>query len=86
MRAVIWIASQSLRNVKGARLSDDPDSVIGLIGEVRTDIEPHSAGSVLVEGEIWQARSKEPIAAGRLVRVMRQDGFWLTVKEEEKGQ
>lgn len=82
--AVIWISSTSLRNVKGARLSDDPDSVIGLIGEVKTDIEPHSVGSVLVEGEIWQARSKEPVSAGRLVRVMRQDGFWLTVKEVEK--
>jgi membrane-bound serine protease (ClpP class) len=80
----IWIGIGRMRNAEGARLSNDPDSVIGLIGEVRTDIESHSAGSVLVEGELWQARSKNPIPAGATVRVLRQDGFWLTVKEVEK--
>src|ERR671922_2579699 len=78
--AVIWITSEGLRNVEGATLNNDPDSVVGLIGETRTDIEPHSAGSVLVEGELWQAHSKKPIPAGSTVRVLRQDGFWLTVK------
>ena len=80
----IWITAEPMRNKEGARLSNDPDSVVGLIGEVRTDIESRSAGSVLVEGEIWQAHSKRPIRAGSLVRVLRQDGFWLTVKEVEK--
>jgi membrane-bound serine protease (ClpP class) len=82
--AVIWISSEGLRNAEGARLGNDPDSVIGLIGEVRTDIEAHSAGSVFIEGQLWQARSKEPIPAGSTVRVLRQDGFWLTVKKVEK--
>jgi membrane-bound serine protease (ClpP class) len=82
--AVIWITAESMRNSEGARLGNDPDSVIGLVGEVRTDIEVHSAGSVFVEGELWQARSKEPIPAGSTVRVLRQDGFWLTVKKVEK--
>jgi len=72
------------RNAQGARLSDDPDSLVGLIGEVRTDIEAHSVGSVLVEGELWQARSKKPISAGATVRILRQDESWLTVKEVEK--
>ena len=81
--ACIHIASESLRNREGARASDDPDSVVGLIGEAHTDIEPHSAGSVLVEGELWQARSKTLILAGDTVRVLRQDGFWLTVKKVE---
>ena len=82
--SVIWISSEGLRNAEGARPGNDPDSVIGLIGEVRTDIEAHSAGSVFIEGQLWQARSKEPIAAGSTVRVLRQDGFWLTVKKVEK--
>ena len=82
--AFIWITTERIRNAEGARLSDDPDSVVGLIGEARTDIEAHSAGSVLVEGELWQARSKKPIPAGARVRILRQDGFWLTVKEVEK--
>ncbi|HEU0291090.1 MAG TPA: NfeD family protein [Anaerolineales bacterium] len=82
--AFIWISTGRSRNAQGARLSDDPNSVAGLIGEARTDIESHSAGSVLVEGEIWQARSKKPIQAGAMVRILRQDGFWLTVKEVGK--
>jgi membrane-bound ClpP family serine protease len=82
--AFIWITAEQIRNAEGARLSDDPDSVVGLIGEARTDIEAHSAGSVLVEGELWQARSKNPIPAGARVRILRQHGFWLTVKEVEK--
>jgi membrane-bound serine protease (ClpP class) len=82
--AIIWISTERLRNVKGARLSNDPDSVVGLLGEVQTDIEKYSAGSVIIEGELWQARSKEPISAGSTVRVLRQDGFWLTVKKVEK--
>ncbi|MCB2179485.1 hypothetical protein KQH54_00010 [bacterium] len=79
--AILWLSTDRLRNVEGAR--SDANSVVGLIGEVITDIEPHSAGSVLVDGEIWQARSKEPISAGSTVRVLRQDGFWLTVKMVE---
>ncbi len=82
--AVLWIATEDLRNAEGTRLSNDPNSVVGLIGETQTDIEPHSAGSVLVEGEVWQARSRKPIPAGSTVRILRQDGFWLTVKKVEK--
>jgi membrane-bound serine protease (ClpP class) len=79
----IWITIGRMRNAEGIRLSNNPTSVIGLIGETRTDIEAHSAGSVLVEGELWQARSKKAIPAGSIVRVLRLDGFWLTVKELE---
>ena len=82
--ATIHLLSENMRNAEGARLSNDPNSVVGLIGEVKTDIEPHSAGSVLVEGELWQARSRNPIPAGSTVRILRQDGFWLTVKQVEE--
>ena len=82
--ACIWISAEGMRNKEGARLSNDPDSVVGFIGQVRTDIESHSAGSVMVNAEIWQAHSRRPIRAGRMVRVLRQDGFWLAVKEVEK--
>ena len=82
--AVIWITIERMRNAEGLRLSNYPDSVIGIIGEARTDIEAHSAGSVLVEGDLWLACSKKTIPAGSTVRVLRQNGFWLTVKEVEK--
>jgi membrane-bound ClpP family serine protease len=79
----LWITIGGMRNAEGVRLNHNPDSMLGLIGETRTDIEAHSAGSVLVEGELWQARSKKAIPAGSTVRVLRLDGFWLTVKELE---
>jgi membrane-bound serine protease (ClpP class) len=82
--AITWIYTGRLRNVEGASLSNDSGSVVGLIGEVVTDIETHSAGSVLIDGEMWQARSETPIPAGSTVRVLRQDGFWLTVKKANK--
>jgi membrane-bound serine protease (ClpP class) len=81
---ILWIALGRKQNAQGRRLNNDPDSVVGLIGEVRTDIPDHSTGSILVEGELWQARSEKPIAAGGTVRILRRDGFVLTVKKEEQ--
>jgi membrane-bound serine protease (ClpP class) len=80
----IWIGMGRLGMAQSMILSDDPGSLVGLIGEVRMDIEPYSTGSVLVEGELWRARSKEFIPAGRAVRVIRQDAYILTVKETER--
>ena len=77
----IWIGMGRLGKAQSTILSDDPGSLVGLIGEVRSDIEPYSTGSVLVEGELWRARSKEFIPAGRMVRILRQDAYILTVKE-----
>ena len=59
----------------------DPDSVVGLIGEARTEID--SSGLVLLEGELWRARSKTPIPAGSAVRVLRSGGGLLTVEKAE---
>jgi membrane-bound serine protease (ClpP class) len=59
----------------------DPDSVVGLIGEARTEID--SSGLVLLEGELWRARSKTPIPAGSKVRVIRSGGGLLTVQKAE---
>jgi len=60
----------------------DSDSVVGLFGEARTEID--SSGLVLVEGELWRARSKTPIPAGSTVRVIRSGGGLLTVQKAEK--
>jgi membrane-bound serine protease (ClpP class) len=77
----IWLVMGRMGKAPSTILSDDPDSLVGLIGEVRADIEPYSTGSVQVEGELWRARSKEFIPAGRMVRVLREDAYVLTVKE-----
>ena len=57
--------------------------VVGMIGEVWIAIEPFSIGSVRIEGELWQARSKEMLPARTIVRVIRQNGITLTVKKVE---
>jgi len=54
-----------------------------MTGEVWIAIEPFSIGSIRIDGELWQARSKEMLPAGTLVRVIRQDGITLTVKKIE---
>jgi membrane-bound serine protease (ClpP class) len=59
------------------------DTLVGMTGEVWVAIEPFSLGSVRIEGELWQARSKEMLRAGTLVRVIRQNGITLTVKRIE---
>jgi membrane-bound ClpP family serine protease len=43
-------------------------------------------GRILVQGEIWEARAKEPIAADTPVRVLAEKGNVLEVEEaaEEK--
>jgi membrane-bound ClpP family serine protease len=77
----IWIGMGRLGKPQSTIVDDEPGSLVGLIGEVKTDIEQFSTGSVMVEGELWRARSKEFIPAGRTVRILRQDASILTVKE-----
>jgi membrane-bound ClpP family serine protease len=77
----IWLTVQRRQNAVKAPFIED--TLVGMTGEVWIAIEPYSAGSVRIEGELWQARSKTPIRAGSTVRVIRQDGFVLTVKETE---
>jgi membrane-bound serine protease (ClpP class) len=47
-------------------------------GVARTDLSP--LGKVLVHGEIWDARSTNPIPAGGRIRVSKVDGFTLEVE------
>ena len=80
----LWILIGRKRNREGLRVGDDPESVVGRAGQARTNLESHAPGWVWLEGELWQARSEKPIPAGHMVRVLRQDGSVLTVKEMEK--
>ena len=59
------------------------ETLVGMTGEVWIALEPFSIGSVRIDGELWQARSKEMLRAGTLVRVIRQNGITLTVKKIE---
>lgn len=80
----IWLAVGREQNAQGMRLVDTPDSMVGLTGTARTEIEVHSTGLVEVEGELWTARSKTFVPSGSTVRILRRDGSVLTVKKVEK--
>jgi membrane-bound ClpP family serine protease len=78
---LIWLVIERKRIAGKAQLIGE--TLVGMTGQVWIAIEPFSIGSVRIEGEIWQARSKEILPAGTLVRVIRQDGATLTVKKIE---
>lgn len=49
------------------------------VGRALTALEPGKPGRVAVRGEIWQAMSLDPVAAGEDVRVLGIEGLTLTV-------
>lgn len=75
----LWIAVQKSVEAASIRPSHDLGALVGQIGEARTDV--NDEGSVLVAGELWSAKSEEPIASGSSVRVVRRDGFVLEVEQ-----
>lgn len=54
------------------------EGMIGEIGIARTDLSPD--GKVFVHGEIWNARSPDPVTAGSRVRVRSLDGLRVIVE------
>ena len=63
------------------RPANDLTTLIGATGEVKSAIAPQ--GSAQVAGELWTARSQQPIAVGSQVRVIRRTGFTLWVEKIE---
>ncbi len=53
------------------------EGMVGEIGVAISDISPE--GRVKVHGEIWQARTDQPVQAGEKVRVMVVEGMRITV-------
>jgi len=78
---LIWLIIERRRTSGKAPLISE--TLVGMTGQVWIAIEPFSIGSVRIEGELWQARSKETLPAGTLVRVIRQDGITVTVRKIE---
>lgn len=78
----LWIAIRKAMQAHLVRPTHDLDAVIGQVGEAKTRI--HEEGSVQVAGELWSARSRSPIGAGRRVRVKGRDGFVLEVEAESE--
>jgi membrane-bound serine protease (ClpP class) len=62
-----------------SRVDTGREGLIGIAGTARTDI--HDDGQVYLRGEIWNARSEEPIAKGTEIVVLAVEGLRLTVKK-----
>jgi membrane-bound serine protease (ClpP class) len=55
------------------------ESIVGMVGEARTDIAPE--GTVVTKGTLWRARTMETgISAGSKVKVMATEGLVLLVE------
>ena len=75
----LWIAVRKSVEATSAKPTHDLAGLVGQIGEARTKI--NDEGSVLVAGELWSARSEQPIPAGSSIRVLRREGFILIVEK-----
>lgn len=73
----IWFAGRKVLEADTIPPSHDLDQLINQVGEARTEI--FREGSVQVMGEMWTARSEQPIPAHARVRIVRRDGFILIV-------
>lgn len=78
----LWLVIRKTVQAHLARPVHDLSTLIGQIGEAKSEI--HETGSVQVAGELWTARSKKPIPAGKMVRVVAREGFVLVVEQAEK--
>lgn len=73
-----WLAVRKVLEAEQTIPAHDLSVLTGLEGEARTEI--HEEGSVYINGEMWTARSAEPISAGSRVRVTSREGLILEVE------
>jgi membrane-bound serine protease (ClpP class) len=69
------------RFLRRYRLRSGPETMVGSKATVVDDCDP--VGHVRVHGELWSARSRDPVAAGETVVVTAIDGLTLDVDREE---
>jgi len=76
--AVTWLAvkSQRRRPVTGS------EAMVGMIAVAKTELAPR--GKVLLQGELWDAASEEPIREGEEAEVEAVSGLTLTVRPHRK--
>lgn len=77
-----WIVASKTLEANAVIPSHDMGVIIGSKGEAKSDI--YHEGSVQVLGELWTARSSEPIPNGSVIRVIGRDGFILEVSKVDE--
>lgn len=75
---LFWLMVTKVLDAESVVPAHDLSGLVGQIGEARTEI--HEEGSAYVKGEMWTARSEEPIPVGALVRVIGREGLLLDVE------
>lgn len=76
---LFWIITKKTLEADAAPPSHDLSTLIGAIGEAKSNI--HQEGSVQVNKELWTARSDDPIEIGAQIRVVEREGFVLVVEK-----
>lgn len=76
--ALLWFVGRKALEARAFRPTHELGALLGQVGEAKTDVYEH--GSAQVAGELWSARSEQPIRAGTLVRVIGREGFVLDVE------
>jgi membrane-bound serine protease (ClpP class) len=56
--------------------------LVGQIVPARTDMNP--AGKIFADGDLWDARSTAPVAAGEPVEIVSVEGLWVVVRPVNK--
>ena len=70
--------------LRGQPPAQNPDAVIGALGEAKTDILKD--GAVLVDDELWTAEADELIPAGTTVQIVKRMGLRLKVVRAKNSQ
>ncbi len=76
----VWFSVRKVMQITQTKPAQDLSALIGRRGEAKTSVE--TEGSVQVAGELWSARSTNPIPAGSAVRVVAREGFILIVEKD----
>ena len=75
--AYFWVAIRKSLEAQRLRPRQDPDSLIGQIGETRTDLNPE--GAIYLGGELWTTRAEEMLPSGTRVKIVGRQGLTLKV-------
>jgi membrane-bound serine protease (ClpP class) len=78
----LWLAVRKAVATFHARPMQDLKSLVGQIGQARTEV--FDTGSVQVASELWSARSGKAIPAGSRIRVISREGFTLVVETDDQ--
>jgi len=73
----VFLMSLAIR-ARRNKVTTGSQGLIGETGIAQTDLSPE--GTVFVHGELWRARSRQPVANGEQVRVTRITGLRLEVE------